>query len=58
MCSEYCTDLGAAFMATQWGVECWCSPDGGLDYKRHDKISGEGAVCDMTCAGDEVRGHC
>ena len=55
VCYEYCTELGAAFMATQWGFECWCSPDGGLDYNRHYEITGEDAVCDMPCMGDEVR---
>ena len=41
-------------MATQWAFECWCSPDGGLDYNRHYEITGEDAVCDMPCMGDEV----
>lgn len=54
MCLEHCTGLGAAFMGTQHGFECWCSPDGGLDYTRHDDIIGEAAVCDMNCLGDEV----
>eukprot|EP00752_Nemacystus_decipiens_P008156 g7295.t1 len=54
MCFDYCTELGAAFMATQWGFECWCSPDGGLDYNRHYDMIGEDAVCDMPCMGDET----
>ena len=54
-CLEYCAELGAAYMATQWGFECWCSPDGGLDYNRHYEIHGEDAVCDFPCMGDEVR---
>lgn len=37
-------------MATQWGVECWCSRDGSLDYDRH----GDTGVCDYPCIGDEV----
>eukprot|EP00752_Nemacystus_decipiens_P013638 g12091.t1 len=54
VCLDYCTRLGAAFMATQWGFECWCSPDGGLDYNRHYDMVGEDAVCDMPCMGDET----
>eukprot|EP00903_Cladosiphon_okamuranus_P020892 g19185.t1 len=53
VCLDYCTDLGAAFMATQYGFECWCSSDGRLDYDRHDHITGEDAMCDMPCNGDE-----
>lgn len=45
-------------MATQWGFECWCSPDGGLDYNRHSEMIGADAVCDMPCMGDEVRAKC
>lgn len=54
MCLEHCTALDAAFMATQWGVECWCSLDCGLDYNRHYGVIGEDAVCDIECEGDEV----
>lgn len=38
------------YMATQWGLECWCSREDDLDYARH----GEGGVCDFPCQGDEV----
>lgn len=55
MCFDHCTDNGAAFMATQWGFECWCSSDGGLDYNRHYEMMGDEAVCDMPCMGDKVR---
>lgn len=48
MCSEHCG--GAAFMATQYGDECWCSEDEDLDYGRH-KPSGD---CNMPCFGDSV----
>eukprot|EP00752_Nemacystus_decipiens_P013639 g12092.t1 len=54
VCFDYCTDLGSAFMATQYAYECWCSPDGGLDYNRHYEMVGEDAVCDMPCMGDET----
>eukprot|EP00752_Nemacystus_decipiens_P013637 g12090.t1 len=52
VCFDYCTELGAAFMATQWAEECWCSPDGGLDYNRHNGTIGVNAECDMPCTGD------
>lgn len=55
VCRAYCTGLSAAFMAVQYAFECWCSPDGGLDYNRHYDMLGEDAVCDMPCLGDEVR---
>lgn len=42
-------------MAVQYAYECWCSPDGGLDYNRHYDMIGEDAVCDLPCLGDEVR---
>lgn len=54
LCLDYCTDLGAAFMATQFGFECWCSADDDLDYERHYELVGEDAVCDAVCTGDEV----
>lgn len=54
MCFDYCTKLGSAFMATQYGYVCWCSPDGSLDYNRHYGTTGAEAVCDMPCMGDEV----
>ncbi|CAM9398392.1 unnamed protein product, partial [Pylaiella littoralis] len=56
VCLEHCTSLGAAFMATQYGFECWCSADGGLDYERHYEIVGEDAVCDFLCHGDNCGG--
>ncbi|CAM9604115.1 unnamed protein product, partial [Ectocarpus sp. 12 AP-2014] len=49
LCYETCSAKGAAYMATQWGVECWCSRDGSLDYDRH----GDTGVCDYPCIGDE-----
>eukprot|EP00903_Cladosiphon_okamuranus_P020895 g19188.t1 len=55
VCLAYCTQLGATFMATQYGFECWCSSDGELDYNRHYEITGEEAVCDMPCEGDEAK---
>ena len=58
MCLDYCVGLGAAYMATQYGYECWCSADSGLDYNRHYDVVGEDAVCDMNCWGDEVRTLC
>lgn len=50
LCYDHCSSKGAAFMATQYSFECFCSADVDLDYKRH----GDGAVCDMACLGDEV----
>ncbi|CAM9939120.1 unnamed protein product, partial [Hapterophycus canaliculatus] len=49
VCFEHCSATGAAYMATQFGVECWCSREGALDYGRH----GEGGICDYRCVGDE-----
>lgn len=46
---------GAAFMATQWGIECWCSADVNLDYERHLEGYGVDPVCDMFCQGNPVR---
>eukprot|EP00903_Cladosiphon_okamuranus_P006097 g6007.t1 len=47
LCLEHCS--GAAFMATQYSYECFCSTDEDLEYDRY----GDGAVCDMNCLGDE-----
>ncbi|CAN0130890.1 unnamed protein product, partial [Laminaria digitata] len=54
VCQQHCTTQGAVFMATQFGFECWCSADGGLDYNRHYEGIGEDAVCDLYCQGDET----
>ena len=55
MCFDCCTKLGSASMATQYSFECWCFPDGGLDYNRPTtKTIGADAVCDMPYMGDEV----
>lgn len=48
MCNTHCEALDAAYMSLQYGRECWCSMEGGLDYERH----GEG-VCEYPCTGDE-----
>lgn len=40
----------AAYMATQFGHECWCTGVGWADYRRH----GVG-VCDKYCEGNGVR---
>ena len=50
VCFEYCSMRGVAYMALQFGYECWCSRNGVLEYERH----GDGAVCDYPCLGDEV----
>eukprot|EP00752_Nemacystus_decipiens_P013640 g12093.t1 len=54
VCLDYCTGLGSAYAATQYGYECWCSADHGLDFNRHYDMIGEDAVCDMLCLGDET----
>ncbi|CAM9648942.1 unnamed protein product, partial [Ectocarpus fasciculatus] len=56
LCLAHCTELGAAFMATQFGFECWCSADELLDYERHYEMNDVDAVCDMSCRGDECGG--
>ncbi|CAN0061331.1 unnamed protein product [Ectocarpus sp. 6 AP-2014] len=48
-CYNYCIDLGALWMATQYAIECWCTNEVELDYARH----GAGAQCNYDCAGDE-----
>lgn len=55
MCLKYCLEKSAAFMAVQWGFECWCSDDSDLEYDRHYEAAGVDAVCDMECFGEEVR---
>ena len=57
ICFSLCTDDDDEYthFGLQYGFECWCSPDGGLDYDRHYDRVGEDAVCDMDCLGDEVR---
>lgn len=55
MCLNHCLSLGAAFMATQFGFECWCSSEVDLDYERHFDLIGVDAVCDMSCQGNTVR---
>ena len=54
MCQEHCEGLGATFMATQFGYECWCSDDIDLDYERHHYSDCADAVCDMVCQGNTV----
>ena len=49
LCYKHCADNGAAFMATQFSYECFCSEHYDLDYERHGETE-----CDMTCMGDEV----
>eukprot|EP00752_Nemacystus_decipiens_P005019 g4559.t1 len=53
VCRDYCTGLGAAFMAVQYAFQCFCSPDANLDYDRHNDITGEVPVCNKLCVGDE-----
>ncbi|CAM9420102.1 unnamed protein product [Ectocarpus sp. 6 AP-2014] len=55
VCLAHCTELGAAFMATQFGFECWCSADELLDYERHYEMNDADAVCDMSCRGDKTQ---
>lgn len=50
MCSAHCSEEGAAFMATQYGDECWCSQDEELDFARHSESGG----CDTSCYGNPV----
>ena len=50
VCLEHCKQEGAAYMATQYGYECWCYVNGRADFDRH----GDGAVCDIPCQGNEV----
>ncbi|CBN74220.1 EsV-1-166 [Ectocarpus siliculosus] len=53
MCYEHCYSEGAAYMATQFGFECWCSDDTDLDYSRHsDNIDGGDGLCTTACQGD------
>ncbi|CAM9807322.1 unnamed protein product, partial [Pylaiella littoralis] len=49
MCYAYCSGMAAPFMATQFGIECWCATEVTVEYKRH----GEGADCSYTCGGNE-----
>lgn len=49
LCHVHCDAVGSAYMALEYGTECWCSHDGALDYERH----GVGN-CDMPCAGDDA----
>ena len=55
VCLEHCSALGATFMATQYGFECWCSDEIDLDYDRHQASAGKDAECDMMCQGNTVR---
>ena len=55
MCSVHCYEHRATYMATQWGYECWCSRNPGLDFVRHTMDEeGDTGLCDMPCMGDEV----
>ncbi|CAM9721826.1 unnamed protein product [Ascophyllum nodosum] len=50
MCHTYCDAKGAAYMATQYGNECWCVADPRKD------LEGSGAgVCDALCEGDDTQ---
>ncbi|CAN0192419.1 unnamed protein product, partial [Hapterophycus canaliculatus] len=50
-CYDYCVNLGATLMGTQYGIECWChTEEEEADFGRH----GEGAECNYPCADDEV----
>lgn len=42
-------------MATQYGEECWCSTNDGLNFNKHGESHQVKAECDYQCAGDEVR---
>lgn len=56
-CYTYCSSKKATYMATQFGVECWCSQEADLDFSRHnDDESGDNVygVCDMACNGEPV----
>lgn len=42
-------------MATQYGYECWCSRNPGLDFIRHTVAEeGDTGLCGMPCYGDDV----
>ena len=43
--------MAAAYMATQYGNECWCSKEGLLEYEQHGQGIGK---CDYECAGDAM----
>ncbi|CAN0407335.1 unnamed protein product [Ectocarpus sp. 12 AP-2014] len=47
VCLEYCLDRRATYMATQYGIECWCSVDAEVEYDRHSD-----GVCNHECGGD------
>eukprot|EP00752_Nemacystus_decipiens_P006569 g5915.t1 len=51
LCFEYCSDEGSLYMATQFGIECWCSDkeEEELDHDRHGD-----AECDYKCGGNEL----
>eukprot|EP00904_Undaria_pinnatifida_P006963 jgi/Undpi1/3397/HiC_scaffold_15.g06770.m1 len=51
-CHTHCDAMGAAYMATQYGTECWCSNNGLLDFERHGDGVGK---CDSYCGGDEMQ---
>eukprot|EP00904_Undaria_pinnatifida_P006971 jgi/Undpi1/3403/HiC_scaffold_15.g06776.m1 len=51
-CHTHCDAMGAAYMATQYGTECWCSKNGLLDFERHGDGVGK---CDSYCGGDEMQ---
>jgi len=57
LCLSHCELYGAAYMATQYGQECWCDVTGTAEYDRHGGEE-DGAVCGMPCAGNEVRKRC
>ncbi|CBJ32727.1 conserved unknown protein [Ectocarpus siliculosus] len=48
-CYDYCLEKNAPFMATQWGIECWCATEVDLEYERHGEAE---ELCDYKCGGD------
>ncbi|CAN0267948.1 unnamed protein product, partial [Laminaria digitata] len=51
-CHTHCDGMAAAYMATQYGSECWCSKEGMLDYERHGDKASRVGKCDLYCNGD------
>eukprot|EP00903_Cladosiphon_okamuranus_P013409 g12494.t1 len=53
MCSGHCYERRATYMATQFGYECWCSRNPGLNFIRHTVAAeGDTGLCDKDCYGD------
>lgn len=49
MCHTHCDAKGAAYMATQFGNQCWCQKDPREDLYRHGL-----GICDTACTGDDT----